>query len=105
MATALATPLSDNGHQVRLVGTHLDRDIIDSIKQTGIHPNLGLRVPAGTTAYQLEEAQEAFADAELVIRPEARDAILRARTALEGNVAPQLALEAMLLGVSLAARS
>ncbi len=67
MATALATPLSDNGHQVRLVGTHLDRDIIDSIKQTGIHPNLGLRVPEGTTAYQLEEAQEAFADAELVM--------------------------------------
>ncbi|GEM_PF-3456064 len=64
MATALATPLSDNGHQVRLVGTHLDRDITDSIKQTGIHPNLGLRVPEGTTAYQLEEAQEAFADAE-----------------------------------------
>ena len=35
----------------------------------------------------------------------ALDAILEARTALEGNVAPQLALEAMLLGVSLAARS
>jgi glycerol-3-phosphate dehydrogenase (NAD(P)+) len=31
MATALAFPLSDNGHEVRLVGTHLDRDVIDSI--------------------------------------------------------------------------
>ncbi|MGH3146409.1 MAG: glycerol-3-phosphate dehydrogenase, partial [Rubrobacter sp.] len=45
MATALAFPLSDNGHEVRLVGTHLDRDIIDSIKETGVHPNLDLKVP------------------------------------------------------------
>lgn len=35
----------------------------------------------------------------------ALDAILEARTALEGNVAPLLALESMLLGVSLASRS
>ncbi|MDN5570756.1 MAG: glycerol-3-phosphate dehydrogenase [Propionibacteriaceae bacterium] len=60
MATALATPLADNGHEVRLVGTHLDREIIDSIKATGVHPNLGLAVPAGVTAYQLEEAAQAF---------------------------------------------
>ncbi|WP_040158339.1 NAD(P)H-dependent glycerol-3-phosphate dehydrogenase [Nigerium massiliense] len=67
MATALATPLHDNGHQVRLVGTHLDREIIDSIKSTGVHPNLKLQVPEGTEAYQLEEAQEAFEGAEYVM--------------------------------------
>jgi glycerol-3-phosphate dehydrogenase len=42
MATALSFPLSDNGHEVRLVGTHLDREIIDSIKETGLHPGLEL---------------------------------------------------------------
>ena len=47
MATALATPLTDNGHEVHLVGTHLDREIITSIQETGIHPNLGLKVPDG----------------------------------------------------------
>ena len=67
MATALTTPFTDNGHEVRLDGTHLDRDIIDSIKTTGVHPNLGLRVPDGVRAYQLEEAAEAFDGVELVM--------------------------------------
>lgn len=67
MATALATPFTDNGNEVRLVGTHLDRDIIDSIKNTGVHPNLNLTVPNGVTAYQLEDAAEAFEGVELVM--------------------------------------
>ena len=67
MATALATPFTDNGNEVRLVGTHLDRDIIESIKNTGVHPNLNLKVPDGVTAFQLEEAAEAFDGVELVM--------------------------------------
>ena len=67
MATALATPFTDNGHEVRLVGTFLDREIIDSIKTTRVHPNLNLKVPDGVTAYQLEEAAEAFEGVELVM--------------------------------------
>lgn len=67
MATALATPFTDNGHEVRLVGTHLDREIIESIQTTGIHPNLGLPVPANVTAYQLEEAEKAFEGVDLVM--------------------------------------
>jgi glycerol-3-phosphate dehydrogenase (NAD(P)+) len=67
MATALATPLADNGHEVRLVGTHLDREIIDSIQKTGVHPNLDLKVPEGVRAYQLEEAEEAFEGVEIAM--------------------------------------
>ncbi len=67
MATALAWPLADNGHEVRLVGTHLDREIIDSIKSTGVHPDLGLKVPEGVRAYQLEDAEEAFDGAEIAM--------------------------------------
>ncbi|MBK8446987.1 MAG: glycerol-3-phosphate dehydrogenase [Micropruina sp.] len=67
MATALATPFTDNGNEVRLVGTHLDRDIIESIKTSGVHPNLNLKVPAGVSAYQLEEAAEAFEGVDLVM--------------------------------------
>ncbi len=67
MATALTFPLSDNGHEVRLVGTHLDRDIIDSIKENGTHPGLDLVVPETVCAYQLEEAEEAFEDAEVAM--------------------------------------
>ena len=67
MATALATPLTDNGHEVRLVGTHLDREIIDSIQASGIHPGLGLHVPDKVTAYQLEDAAQAFEGVDLVM--------------------------------------
>ncbi|MFT3971373.1 MAG: glycerol-3-phosphate dehydrogenase [Micropruina sp.] len=67
MATALATPFTDNGGEVRLVGTHLDRAIIDSIKSTRVHPNLNLTVPDNVTAYQLEDAAEAFEGADLVM--------------------------------------
>nr|WP_207956053.1 hypothetical protein [Rubrobacter marinus] len=67
MATALAFPLTDNGHEVRLVGTHLDREIIDGIKETGVHPGLDLELPEGVRAYQLEEAEEAFDGAEIAM--------------------------------------
>ncbi|MCU9968342.1 NAD(P)H-dependent glycerol-3-phosphate dehydrogenase [Mobiluncus mulieris] len=67
MATALSFPMSENGHEVRLVGTHLDREIIDSIQKTGVHPNLGLKVNPGVSAYQLEDAPTAFAGADVVM--------------------------------------
>src|SRR5918997_5807746 len=67
MATALAFPLADNGHEVRLVGTHLDREIIASIKETGVHPGLDLEIPQAAKAFQLEEAEEAFDGAEVVM--------------------------------------
>jgi glycerol-3-phosphate dehydrogenase (NAD(P)+) len=67
MASAMAFPLRDNGHEVNLVGTHLDRDIIDSIQKTGVHPNLDLELPDGVRAYQLEDAEEAFEGAEIAM--------------------------------------
>src|SRR5919109_1663294 len=67
MATALSFPLADNGHDVRLVGTHLDREIIDSIRETGVHPGLRRELPASVRPYQLEELETAFADAEIVL--------------------------------------
>jgi glycerol-3-phosphate dehydrogenase (NAD(P)+) len=67
MGSALAVPLADNGHDVRLVGTHLDRAIIDAIRSTGVHPGLDREVPASVEAYQLDELEAAFEDAEIVV--------------------------------------
>jgi glycerol-3-phosphate dehydrogenase (NAD(P)+) len=67
MGTALGMPLADNGHEVRLVGTHLDREIIEAIRSTGVHPGLGRELPAAVRPYQLEELEAAFADAEIVV--------------------------------------
>ena len=35
MGSALAFPARENGNEVRLVGTHLDREIIDACRATG----------------------------------------------------------------------
>jgi glycerol-3-phosphate dehydrogenase (NAD(P)+) len=67
MGSAMAVPLADNGHGVRLVGTHLDREIIDAIRSTGVHPGLGRELPSAVRPYQLEEADAAFAYAEIVV--------------------------------------
>lgn len=67
MGSALAMPLADNGHDVRLVGTHLDREIIDSVKASGHHPRLMVDMPPSVRAYQLEEAETAFAGTDIVL--------------------------------------
>ena len=38
MGSALAFPAVENGNEVRLVGTHLDREIIDECRASGKHP-------------------------------------------------------------------
>ena len=61
MASALAFPATENGHEVRLVGTHLDRDIIDSAELTGFHPTLKRQLPKeGIKYYQLEDVELAL---------------------------------------------
>ena len=67
MATALTFPLADNGHEVRLVGTHLDRDIIDSLRATGVHPGLERKIPETVRIHQIEEIEAALEGAEIVM--------------------------------------
>lgn len=67
MGSALAVPLADNGHDVRLVGTHLDREIIDTVRASRVHPGLDVELPGPVRAYRLEEAPDAFAGAEIVL--------------------------------------
>lgn len=67
MATALTVPMRDNGHDVRVVGTHLDRDVIDSLQTTGRHPRLECPLPDGIEAFQLEDAEAAVEGADVVM--------------------------------------
>ena len=39
MGSALAFPARENGHEVRVVGTHLDKEIIDECLKNNKHPN------------------------------------------------------------------
>ncbi len=67
MGSALSVPLVDNEHQVRLVGTHLDGAIIESLKQHQFHPTLKVALPKRIQAYALEELSEAFENTDYVV--------------------------------------
>lgn len=67
MGSALAFPARENGNIVRLVGTPLDREIIDCCQKTGKHPKLPLPFPAGVECYQIEDVRIALEGADMVI--------------------------------------
>jgi glycerol-3-phosphate dehydrogenase (NAD(P)+) len=67
MGSATAWPLRDNGHDVRLVGTHLDRDIILSCKEQHFHPRLKRRLPEGMRPYFVEEIAQALEGVEIIV--------------------------------------
>ena len=54
MGSALAFPARENGHEVRLVGTHLDREIIAVSQKTNRHPKFERDFPQGVRFYPIE---------------------------------------------------
>lgn len=67
MGSALAFPARENGNEVRLVGTHLDREIIDACKKSNKHPKFEISFPEGIKYYQTEELCDALEGADFVI--------------------------------------
>jgi glycerol-3-phosphate dehydrogenase (NAD(P)+) len=67
MGSALAFPARENGNEVRLVGTHLAREIIENCKQTNRHPKFTKDFPDGVKYYQIEEVEKAIDGADMII--------------------------------------
>jgi len=67
MGTAIMYPAAANGNEVRLVGTPLDREIIEHARKTNSHLTLKRELPAGFKFYQIEELDEAMEGAELLL--------------------------------------
>jgi glycerol-3-phosphate dehydrogenase (NAD(P)+) len=67
MGSALTFPASDNGHEVRLVGTHLDEEIIRSCRENGFHPKLKRPLPANVTPFFHTQLAEVVPDADIVV--------------------------------------
>ncbi len=67
MGSAMSFPARDNGHEVRLIGTHLDREIIEEAQKTGYHKTLKYQLPDGVKYYQIEELRQALSGADLLI--------------------------------------
>ena len=59
MACALSFPATQNGNKVRVVGTALDREVIETAKTTGFHTLLKRQLPStGIEYYQIEDVNK-----------------------------------------------
>ena len=67
MGSALAFPARENANEVRLVGTHLDRQIIENCRKTGHHLKFNKDFPEGVQYYQIEELEDAICGADFII--------------------------------------
>ena len=67
MGSATSWPLSDNGHDIRLVGTHLDNVIIQNCRENGYHPRLKRHLPKNITPYYIEELETAIDGVDLIV--------------------------------------
>jgi len=67
MGTATAYPLTDNGHAVRLVGTHLDNDIIRNCRERRYHPRLKRELPDAVQPYYVDEIAQALDGVDIIV--------------------------------------
>ncbi|MFA6592797.1 MAG: glycerol-3-phosphate dehydrogenase [Bacteroidales bacterium] len=67
MGSALAFPSFENGNIVRLVGTPLDKEIIDACKKGNRHPKFDRDFPKGVEFFYFEEWREAVKGVDFVI--------------------------------------
>ncbi|MAG13673.1 MAG: glycerol-3-phosphate dehydrogenase [Spirochaetales bacterium] len=55
MGSAFCVPLVDSGHEVHLIGTHLDRLLIEEVASTGYHPKIDSRLPEGIFTHTIDK--------------------------------------------------
>jgi glycerol-3-phosphate dehydrogenase (NAD(P)+) len=67
MGSALAFPARENGNDVTLVGTPLDKEIIDTCRATNKHPKFDKPFPSGVKYCQFEQWHEAVKGADFII--------------------------------------
>lgn len=67
MGSAMSYPARCNGHEVRLVGSPLDRKIIDRLREDRYHLNLKRTLPEGVKFFQIDELADALNGADLLI--------------------------------------
>lgn len=67
MGSALAFPAGENKNEVRIVGTHLDREIIENCITNNRHPKFDKDFPDGVKFYQIEELSKALKGTDAVI--------------------------------------
>ncbi|MEM6432031.1 MAG: glycerol-3-phosphate dehydrogenase [Deinococcota bacterium] len=99
MGTAFCLPLVDNEHDVHLVGTHLDQDIITTMQAGKPHPRLGVHIP-DLSLYQHEDLSKALEQADLVVLGVSSAGIGWATEQLTTHLTQALPIAALTKGLS-----
>ena len=59
MGTAFALPCLDNGHDINIIGTHLENEFIDSPKKNdNFHPGLKIKIPTEIKLFKFENFKD-----------------------------------------------
>ena len=67
MGSALGFPAKENGNEVHIVGTHLDKDIINGCIKNNRHPKFNKDFPLGIEFHYIEEVREVIYGADFII--------------------------------------
>ena len=67
MGSALSVPASDKGNTVKIVGTPLDRDIIEYATKNHEHPTMKRKLPDEIRYFQIEDIKQALEGTDFVI--------------------------------------
>ncbi len=105
MGTAFTVPLADNGHDVALVGTHLDADIIDALRAGRPHPRLGVAAPQRVTVHTHDELARVLHGADAVVLGVSSPGIPWAASKLGRALRPHLPVIALTKGMAVLAGS
>ncbi len=60
MGTAFAYPCIDNKHEVQIIGTHLEDNMIDELNKSRLHPSLNLKINKSINFNKYENIQNIF---------------------------------------------
>jgi len=61
MGSAFALPCLDNNHDTSIIGTHLENEFIDSLKdKENLHPALGVHIPKSIKIFKFDKFNELF---------------------------------------------
>jgi len=59
MGTAFALPCLDNNHDINIIGTHLENEFIDDLKNNdNLHPGLNTKIPKEIKFFKFEKFDE-----------------------------------------------
>ena len=58
MGSAFALPCLDNNHDINIVGTHLESDFIDQLKNDNLHQGLNTKIPKEIKIFKFEKFDE-----------------------------------------------